>query len=179
MNEIREIVTKAIVEKGKKTIRFVERIRTTNPVESVLGCWVLNHNFEADKNRNGVEVSGNFEVNIWYSYDNNTRTDIAKQIVSYQQDVKTKRKVSEYSEDNNDVIVKMIQPPVCSDVKIIDNTIEIEVLLEVAAEVIGETKIRVSVLDPIPNFDADDNESDADDEIDEQINEQFLKEKMF
>ncbi|QVK19467.1 outer spore coat protein CotE [Mycoplasmatota bacterium] len=177
MNEIREIVTKAIVEKGKKAIRFVEKVKTTNPVESVLGCWVLNHNFQAEKTTEGVLIQGIFEVNIWYSYNNNSQTEVTKEMVNYQQEVKTKRKINDYLEKNTDVIVRMIQPPVCSDVKIVDNIIEIEVLLEVAAEVIGETKMRVSVLDQIPNYDNDDD--DDMNEIDGQINQQFLREKIF
>lgn len=177
MNEIREIVTKAIVEKGKKTIRFVEKINTENPVESVLGCWILNHTFEGNKTTNGVNIIGNFEVNIWYSFDNNTKTEVVKQIVNYEEKVKTKRKIDDYLEENNDVIVRMIQSPVCSDVKVIEDDIEIEVLLEVAAEVIGETKISVSVLDQVPNYDNDDN--DINDEIEDQVNPQFINEKIF
>lgn len=176
MNEIREIVTKAIVEKGKKSIRFIEKIQTKNPVESVLGCWVLNHSFQAEKTTDGVLVQGIFEANIWYSFNNNSQTEVAKEMINYQQEVKTKRKITEYQEQNTDIIVRMIQPPVCSDVKIVDNLIEIEVLLEVVAEVIGETKIRVSVLDQVPNYDHDDDELD---EIDGKINQQFLREKMF
>ena len=178
MNEIREIVTKAIVEKGKKSIRFVEKVQTKNPVESVLGCWVLNHSFQAEKTKDGVLVQGIFEVNIWHSFNNNTQTEVAKETINYQQEVKTKKKISEYQEQNTDVIVRMIQPPVCSDVKIVDNLIEIEVLLEVVAEVIGETKIRVSVLDQAKNFDNDDDDNDLD-EIDGKINQQFLREKLF
>ncbi len=176
MNEIREIMTKAIVEKGKKAIRFVEKVQTANPVESVLGCWVLNHSFQAEKTRDGVLVQGIFETNIWYSFNQNSQTEIAKEMINYQQEVKTKQKVKNYNEQNIDVIVRMIQPPVCSDVKIVDNVVEIEVLLEVSAEVIGETKIRVSVLDQIPNYDDDDDDMN---EIDGQINQQFLREKIF
>lgn len=177
MNEIREIVTKAIVEKGKKSIRFVEKVRTKNPVESVLGCWVLNHSFQAEKTIDGVLVQGIFEVNIWYSFNNNTQTEVAKEMINYQQEVKTKKKIKEYHELNTDVIVRMIQPPVCSDVKIVDNLIEIEVLLEVVAEVLGETKMRVTVLDQV---DKNDNDDDDDlEEIDNKINQQFLRERIF
>jgi len=177
MNEIREIVTKAIVEKGKKTIRFVEKVNTTNPAESVLGCWVLNHSFQAEKTNDGVLVQGIFEVNIWYSFNGNSQTEVIKEMINYQQDIKTKRKINEYHDKNIDVIVRMIQPPVCSDVKIVDNLIEIEVLLEVAAEVIGETKMRVTVLDQVPNYDNDDD--DDMEEFNGKINQQFLREKIF
>jgi len=178
MNEIREIVTKAIVEKGKKTIRFVEKVRTPNPVESVLGCWVLNHSFQAEKTQDAVQVRGVFELNIWYAFNNNSQTEIAKQMVNYQQEIKTKRKVQEYESHNVDIIARILQPPVCSDVKVVDNAIEVEIVFEVSVEVIGETKIRVTVLDQIPSYDNDDEDDDLED-IEKQINPKFIREKIF
>ena len=83
MNEIREIVTKAVVGKGKKLIRLRNTVTPDNLAFSILGCWVINHEFEAGLKENVVEVDGTLEVNIWYAYDNNTKTDVAKLSVSY------------------------------------------------------------------------------------------------
>ena len=47
MNEIREIVTKAIVGKGKKIIRIKDSVTPKNEAFSILGCWIINHEFEA------------------------------------------------------------------------------------------------------------------------------------
>jgi spore coat protein E len=48
MNEIREIVTKAIVGKGKKLIRIKENVDAYGiEAFSILGVWVINHEFEA------------------------------------------------------------------------------------------------------------------------------------
>jgi len=178
MNKFSEIVTKAIVEKGKKTIRFVEKVKTPNPVESVLGCWILNHSFQAEKTQDAVLVRGIFELNIWYAFNNNSQTEIAKQMVNYQQEIKTKRKVNEYESHNVDIIARVLQPPVCSDVKIVDNAIEVEVVLEISVEVIGETKIRVTVLDQVPTYESDDDDDDLND-IENQINPKFIREKLF
>ena len=46
-NCIREIVTKAIVGKGKKLIRIKNCVTTENAPYSILGCWIINHNFNA------------------------------------------------------------------------------------------------------------------------------------
>lgn len=43
LNEIREIVTKAVVSKGKKTINLHESIKLSDMPESILGCLVINH----------------------------------------------------------------------------------------------------------------------------------------
>lgn len=71
MSEVREIVTRAVLAKGRKTFRICETITPDNPPYSVLGCWVINHEFEATQNEKQVELFGNFEINIWYAYDNN------------------------------------------------------------------------------------------------------------
>ena len=78
MNEIREIVTRAVVAKGKKVFNLVEKVKTKEKPYSILGCWIINHEFEASKinevvkhierNYSNLEVEvieGNQEV---YSY---------------------------------------------------------------------------------------------------------------
>ena len=45
MNEVREIVTKAIVAKGKKYISLSHNITSNKNPYSILGCWVINHDY--------------------------------------------------------------------------------------------------------------------------------------
>jgi spore coat protein E len=178
MSEIREIVTKAIVEKGKKQIRFTSTVSALNNVESILGCFVLNHSFSANRIKGAVEVSGKFELNCWYSHSSNTKTDVVKQVITYDKIVKTKKTIKSYIEDNNDVIVKMIQQPITADVRIVSDHIEVEIMFEVECEVIGETKIKVNVLEGAHIYDPNEDDDYLDD-IDEEINPQFINEKIF
>ena len=78
MNEVREIVTRAVIAKGKKIFRVSELVKPVNETFSILGCWVINHEFEAQLNDKKVDLNGNFEINVWYAYDNNTKTDVAR-----------------------------------------------------------------------------------------------------
>lgn len=43
MASYKEIVTKAIVGKGKKYFKNNYSIEATNKPSTVLGCWVINH----------------------------------------------------------------------------------------------------------------------------------------
>jgi len=43
VNKFKEIVTKAIVGKGKKTFRNNYEIALEDEVDTVLGCWIINH----------------------------------------------------------------------------------------------------------------------------------------
>ena len=49
MNEVREIVTRAVVSKGKKTFHLTEQIKASEKPYSILGCWIINNEFEASK----------------------------------------------------------------------------------------------------------------------------------
>ncbi|HOA77888.1 MAG: outer spore coat protein CotE [Bacilli bacterium] len=165
MNEIREIVTKAIVGKGKKIIRIKDSVTPKNEAFSILGCWIINHEFEATLIDNKVEVAGNFEANIWYSYDENTKTDIAKKIIGYSEVIKTRQIVKEVSSDSRDVIVRILQQPTCTNAKITDSGLELEIVFEVVAEVIGETKMMVTVFTSVDSVET--LEDDFENEIDE------------
>src|SRR5690554_541775 len=134
MSEIREIVTKAIVEKGRKEIRFTAEVPGVENVESVLGCFILNHSFSANRIKGAVEINGQFELNVWYSHSSNTQTDVVKHQVTYDKTVKTKKVIKNYLEEDNDVIVKILKQPVCEDVRILGNSIEVDIVLAVECE---------------------------------------------
>ena len=46
-----------------------------------LGCWVINHSYEARKNGKHVEIEGFYDVNTWYSFDGNTKTEVVTERV--------------------------------------------------------------------------------------------------
>ena len=49
MSSYREIVTKAVLGKGKKIFTHSHFIDVANAPSNVLGCWVINHNFKGVK----------------------------------------------------------------------------------------------------------------------------------
>ena len=87
MNKFKEIVTKAIVGKGKKTFRNNYEIALEDEVDTVLGCWIINHTMSGKNNSGKVKINGSYDVNIWYSYDGNTKTDVASKKINYEHNV--------------------------------------------------------------------------------------------
>ena len=57
----KEIVTKAVIGKGKKTTKEKFDVKINEGIDNVLGCWVINHNFTGLINNNNIVVSGNFK----------------------------------------------------------------------------------------------------------------------
>ena len=168
MNEIREIVTRAVVAKGKKVMNISEKVNTQEKPYSILGCWVINHEFEATKINNTVKLDGEFEINIWYSTNNNTRTDILREVITYKKDIETKTIVKEYLENSDDILARIIQHPTVTNAKILEDVVEVDITFEIVAEIIGETKMKVTVFKEAENWE------EEIDELDMELNEDFL-----
>ena len=171
MSEVREIVTRAVVAKGKKIFRVNELVCPSNEAYSILGCWVINHEFEATLNKNNkVDLNGQFEIDVWYAYDDNTATDIARATPVYAGTIKVRDLIcNNLVSDHCDVTARIIQQPTWTNAKITEQGIEVDVVFEVIVEVIGETKMVVTVFEPCDNF-------DACDDFENEINEDFLNE---
>lgn len=168
MNEIREIVTKAVIGKGKKLIRINSDIETSCNINSILGCWIINHNFNAILDEDKVNIQGKYEINVWYSENNNTETNILKEVIEYNEIIKTRQIVDDIDKDSRDVIVKTIQKPTCVNAEITDNGVCVHVIVEMIAEIIGETKMIVTV------FSKDEIKEDFTEDFENEINEDFL-----
>lgn len=146
MKRLRQIVTKAIVAKGKKRTESSEILHPSNTPTSILGCWVINHHYHAKKVGKYVEVSGKYDVNVWYAYNNHTKTAVHTETVSYKDRVKLHYR-DEVVNESNEVFVKVLQQPNCIEAIITQNGKDFNVVVEreVLVEVIGETKVVVSV----------------------------------
>ena len=177
MANYREIVTKAVIGKGKKTFSNHYTLVPEESPSTILGCWVINHKFEGIKLDNKIAVEGSCDVNIWYSYDNDTKTIVSKQRIDYYEVVQVqKRKQSDIS-SNEEIIIRSLKQPVCTKVDIINNKIEYDIEKELGIEIVGDTKMRIAV---------DDNEDDWDEiidigqedkimkDIDESVKEKFI-----
>ena len=76
MASYKEIVTKAVIGKAKKTNSMHFSFTPDENVNTVLGCWVINHTFSGSNQNGKVGVTGSFDVNVWYSYDGDTKTKV-------------------------------------------------------------------------------------------------------
>lgn len=169
MNEIREIVTKAVVAKGKKVINLNQKIITDIIPYSILGCWIINHEFDAKRKDDDVILNGSFEVNIWYSSRGNSKTDVLRSKINYSKPIKVVELVKEYLDENNeDVVAKMLKHPTVTNAKILDDSLEIDITFDCLVEVIGETKMSVTV------FKDEINDDILIEDLDIDVNEDFI-----
>jgi spore coat protein E len=146
MAEYREIITKAVVAKGRKFTQSSHTIIPAHNPTSILGCWIINHKYEAKKEGNNVVVTGYYDINDWYSYNENTKTEVATERVSYKETIKLKYRDHGVLDDC-EVIVRVLQQPNCVEAVISPNgnKIIVRVEKELLVEVIGETKVCVAI----------------------------------
>ncbi|MDF2606490.1 MAG: cotE, partial [Bacillales bacterium] len=165
MSEYREIITKAVVGKGRKFAQCTHTITPTHRPTSILGCWVINHIYDAQICGEKVEVRGRYDINIWYSYNDNTKTEVVTETVSYTDLVKLRFRDENVLSDEYEVIARVIQQPNCLEATISPSgKVVVQVEREFVVEVIGETKICVQVCHDACNeeidCDIDDDEFD-------------------
>ena len=85
MASYKEIVTKAVIGKGKKHFKDKYFLETEFNPTTILGCWVINHRFKGYKSGDKVGVDGSFDINIWYSYDKDTKTAVINKKIEYKE----------------------------------------------------------------------------------------------
>ena len=169
----KEIVTKAVIGKGKKKYHNTYQISTEQTPTTILGCWIINHNFSAHESDGKILINGSFDANIWYSYDNDTKTTVVSKKITYTEEEKLT--VENKNIVNKDIIVRSLKQPTCISAKEEGNSINIEIEKELGLEIIGDTKVKISSVDEEETWDSLD--SEAEEEIDK-VNLNYIDEEI-
>ena len=177
MTNYREIVTKAVVSKGKKTFTTNNSVSLENNPSTILGCWVINHNFNGTKSDNQINIKGSYDINIWYSYDNDTKTTVITKTLNYNESVNVKQKEGTDS-TQKDIIIRSLKQPNCISAKENGKSIVIEIEKELGIEIVGDTKVKIAVEDDEEPWDIigdDEYTEETGKDIENSINENYLK----
>ena len=173
-NNYKEIVTKTIIGKGKKEFKNTYEISSDKKVDTVLGCWVINHKLKGIKEGEYIRINGSFDVNIWYSYENNTKTDVISENIIYEERVRVKLKDNSYLNDESDIIVRSLKNPSCIDVSCDNNIIKYTISKELGIEVVGDQIIRIPISNNEEAYDVIVDEEEVSKEIDDSVTEEYL-----
>ena len=126
-----------------------------------------------------IVIEGSYDVNIWYSYDNNSKTSVVTKREEYSESVSVRRRNDEIDTEDTSIIVRSLKQPSCNGVEIKDNDIYFTVEKELGIEIIGETKMKISVEDDEEPWEVIEDEVSDDTlkEIDDQVEEKFISEE--
>lgn len=175
MASYKEIVTKAVVGKAKKNSISKFSVEPEEKPDTILGCWVINHSFEGKNNNGVVGINGAFDVNVWYSYNNDTKTAVTTKRFNYNDKMNIRLKDGARLNDASEIIVRSLNQPTVTDVKINNNIVDLSIEKELGVEVVGNTMIKVSVEEDPDDYELieDVDDSEVDNEV-ESINEDYL-----
>ncbi len=150
----REIITKAICGTGQQDFRYTEilAIPVGRIPSSILGSSVtrlkltepLVTEISGDGSKS-VRVSGTFDINVWYAYNDDQTTDVAKETVKFTEVIPISV-ISENIIGQVDARAVLVKSPKCHKTIISEaSQVQVEVELSIYAEIIGETKVYVQV----------------------------------
>lgn len=169
----KEIVTKAVIGKGKKKYKNTYQLNVEQVPSTILGCWIINHNFQAKEVNEKVAIDGSFDANIWYSYDNDTKTTVVTRNIAYTEEEKIT--IPETGIANKDIIVRSLKQPTCTSAKNEGNIINLEIEKELGIEIVGDTKVKISLVEEEDTWDLLDDKTEN--EIDK-INTNYINEEI-
>lgn len=152
----REIITKAICGTGKQDFRYTETLTVAagRIPSSILGSSVTRVRLTeplvteiSNDDKKNVRISGTLDINVWYSYNDDQVTDVAKETVKFTELVPIDE-ISECVTGQIDARAILVKAPQATKTVITDNNqIQVDVELGLYAEITGETKILVHVYD--------------------------------
>ena len=169
----KEIVTKAVIGKAKKTSSGDYTLVPEEAPDTVLGCWVINHAFNGTNNNGKVVINGSFDVNVWYSYDNDTKTAVSTKRFNYDDIMNIGLKNNVTLNDKSEIIVRSFKQPTVTNVSNNNGTVFLTIEKELGVEIIGDTKLKVSVEEEEDEYEVLVDEKEVSNEIDN-INEDYL-----
>ncbi|GGD64089.1 outer spore coat protein CotE [Paenibacillus nasutitermitis] len=145
--QCREIITKAVCGKGRKFSTVTHTVTPPHHPTSILGAWIINHQYEAVRSGDGIEVIGTYDINIWYSYNKNSETDVAKETLSYVEHVPLSYLDPKHRSSTEEVTAEATQEPNCVEASISasGSSVVIRVEREFVVEMVAETKVCVAV----------------------------------
>ena len=178
MANYKEIVTKAIIGKGKKHFTTNSTVTPEINPTTILGCWVINHTFSGHSENNSIVIEGSYDVNIWYSCLNDTKTEVVRHSDTYREVISSPKITSTLDlSDNQEIIIRSLNQPSCVKKEIVDGKINYTIEKDLGIEIVGDTKVKIAINEEESPWDEIEDEIDEEtlnQQIDNQVEEEFL-----
>lgn len=146
-------------------------------VFNFLSPTVITHNFNGTKTGEQIKIDGSYDINIWYSYDNDTKTEVVRETNTYSEIVKMRPRDDESS--GEEIIVRSLKQPSCIKVDIDGNNINYVIEKELGIELVGDIKVKIEANneeDPWEEIVEDSKTEEEIEKIDEEVKEDFIEE---
>lgn len=166
---VTQIVTKAVCARGKK--RFVNEhvLKPDFRPEKILGYWVGNHHYSAKTFEDSVVINGRYEVTVWYSFDDQSKTDLTKKSFTFSEQIPLKDTEGRLEREEEVLVTERLEPT-CMSARVESENLVITVVKAFSVEIIGETKMAI-VAYPASILEADEDEDEDEDDAEDYAEE--------
>ncbi|MBQ7136793.1 MAG: outer spore coat protein CotE [Bacilli bacterium] len=137
----------------------------------------MSHNFKGYKAGDTITVEGSYDINIWYSCQDDTKTEVVRQTDTYKETVVVPRKNNSNISGDEEIIVRSLRQPSCVKAEIQNGMIVYTIEKELGIEIVGDTKVKIAIDEDEDEWDIIDDDvidNEIDKKIDEEVNEEFL-----
>lgn len=148
---LKEIVTKAVVSKGKIVDTNEIQLSVDTSVNKAIGCWIINHNYLSVVEGDKVYASGYYDVHVWCAINNSSDTILVKETIEYRDEFVLDN--NNFDKENSDYRMYCIEYPSCTNLQLLNNKVLISIKKGLAIDIIGESKLLVQVSDNYNNED--------------------------
>lgn len=168
----REIIVKTLVGKGKLALQDKQIVKVGENISKPLGCWIINHTFKTKQNGKSVELTGSYDIQIWYAYDEDKKTNVVYKTVPFSGVFMVSWKKVKTIDDEIKDKVHIIKYPTATGMSLI-NDHEVEIIIESVylVDVFQDSVIVVNTIEE------DNNEELMDEEIIMNVNPNYLTNK--
>jgi len=172
MSLYREIVTKAVIGKGKLNNNVSLSFPCEHKVSKTLGCWIINNDFSPVYEKGKAYIKGKYDIHVWYAYAKDSKTALFQTTHEYQEEVEVHMKNDENVSETSELKAFCTKYPTCTQLRVGEGgKVYLEVEKEYNLDVIGETKLKVQVSKLAED------EWLLDEEIDNNVNVDYLNKK--
>lgn len=143
----------------------------------LLSPYIMSHKFKGTDVGDKIVVDGSFDVNIWYSYNNDTKTTVITKKIKYSESVMVRQKETTDS-TTKDIIVRSLKQPNCVNARENGKSISIDIEKELGIEIVGDTKVKVAVEEDEEPWDVIDDveyNEEVEKEIENNVKEDYLE----
>lgn len=162
-DQLREIIARTTCAKGQEKVEIRETLIPEHTPDNILGVLVTNHSYTAVPKEEQVQISGQFDLHTWYSYDAGRQTAVIKKAVHYTANIPVTPLDGGRLGKDEEARAKILYEPRVRDAFITAGG-DIQVLVTTAycAEIIGEARLWIKVYCPPPEAkECDDEDEDV------------------
>lgn len=139
---LKEILTKAVLSKGKIDSNEVVNIELKQDVSKLVGCWIINNQYLPIVENNELFLEGEYDIHLWYAINNDKDSLLEKKTCPYKIKFEFDGKINC---DELDFKVYCNEYPHCLNMEIKDGKPALNVSQKYSVDAIGETKFMVDV----------------------------------